>query len=236
MVNKLFARAFIDPPCARRYPVRIAGAFSKDNPMLKTVSRLAALSALALAAPALAATDIAVTRFHTAESLAQAAPGPIAVRAGAGLAPGTIETQIWLDAVAAALAREGFTVVPDAARVAVVSLDQELIQSARARSRSGVSVGVGVGSGGGWYGRRSGVDLGVGLGFNLGGGRSGEALDSRLSVTIEAPGGAHAWEGRAEASPRARSKDAEPRQLAREMAERLFSGFPGESGATIGAR
>ena len=61
-------------------------------------------------------------------------------------------------------------------------------------------------------------------------------LDSRLAVTILAPGGAHAWEGRAEASPRARSKDAEMRPLANEMATRLFSGFPGESGATIGAR
>ena len=46
------------------------------------------------------------------------------------------------------------------------------------------------------------------------------------------------WFGRdAEAAaPRARSKDAELRPLAHEMADRLFSGFPGESGATIGAR
>lgn len=205
--------------------------------MLKAFFPLAALSALALAAPAVAATDVAVTRFHTSESLGAAAPGPIAVRAGAGLEAGTLETQIWLDAVAAALTRQGFTVVPDAARVAEVSLDQQLLESARARSRTGVSVGVGVGSGDGWgYRRRSGVDLGVGVGFNLGGNRAGEALDTRLSVAIENAGGAHAWEGRAEAAPRARSKDADPRRLANEMADRLFSGFPGESGATIGAR
>ncbi|ANY18565.1 hypothetical protein A6F68_00029 [Tsuneonella dongtanensis] len=194
------------------------------------------LAALALAVPA-AATDVAVTRFHNAESLASAAPGPIAVRAGAGLEAGTLETQIWLDAVAGALTRQGFTVVADAPRVAMVSLDQEVVRSEAARSRTGVSVGVGVGSGGGWYGRRrSGVDLGVGLGINLGGGRSGEVLDSRLGVTIVGEGGAHAWEGRAEASPRAKSKDAQTRALAGEMADRLFSGFPGESGATIGAR
>lgn len=205
--------------------------------MLKAVFPLAALSALALATPAMA-TEVAVTRFHTAESLGSAAPGPIAVRAGAGLAAGSLEAGIWLDAVAAALTRQGFTVVPDAVRVAEVSLDQALVESARARSSSGVSVGVGVGSGGGgWYGRRrSGVDLGVGVGFNLGGNRAGEALDSRLSVTIKDAAGAHAWEGRAEAAPRARSKDADPRRLADEMAGRLFSGFPGESGATIGAR
>jgi hypothetical protein len=195
------------------------------------------LAVLALAVPA-AATEVAVTRFHTAESLGAAAPGPIAVRAGAGLEAGTLETQIWLDAVAAALTRQGFTVVPDATRVAEVTLDQEIIRSEAARARSGVSVGVGVGSGGGgWYGRRgSGVDLGVGLGFNLGGNRSGEVLDSQLAVTIVGPDGKHAWEGRAEASPRAKSKDAQTRALANEMAQRLFSGFPGESGATIAAR
>ncbi len=198
---------------------------------------LTALAALALAAPAAAAGDVAVTRFHTAESLAAAAPGPIAVRAGAGLEAGTLETQLWLDAVAAALTQQGFTVVPDAARVAEVTLDQAVVRSEAARSRSGVSVGVGMGTGGGgWYGRRSGVGLGVGLGFNLGGGRSGEVLDSRLSVTIVGADGAHAWEGRADASPRAKSKDARTSELAPEMAEKLFSGFPGESGATIGAR
>lgn len=202
--------------------------------MLKAILPLAAL---ALATPA-AAADVTVTRFHTAESLGAAAPGPIAVRAGAGLEAGTLETQIWLDAVAAALVRQGFTITPDAARVAEVSLDQQVVESARGGSRTGVSVGVGVGSGGGWgYRRRSGVDLGVGVGFNLGGGgRSAEALDTRLSVAIEGAGGAHAWEGRAEAAPRTRSKDAHTRVLAGEMAERLFSGFPGESGATIGAR
>ncbi|WP_057884622.1 hypothetical protein [Tsuneonella troitsensis] len=193
------------------------------------------LAVLALAVPA-AATNVAVTRFHTAESLGSAAPGPIAVRAGAGLEAGTLQSQIWLDAVAAALVRQGFTIVPDAARVAEVTLDQEVIRSEAARSRSGVNIGVGAGSGGGWYGRSSGIGLGVGVGFNLGGKRSGEVLDSRLAVTIVGPDGKHAWEGRADASPRATSKDAESRPLATEMADKLFSGFPGESGATIGAR
>ena len=197
---------------------------------------LAAFAALALAAPT-AATEVEITRFHTAESLALAAPGPIAVRAGAGLEGNTLEAQVWLDAVAAALTRQGFTVVPNATRVAEVNLDQSVVRHDAARPRSGVSVGVGVGSGGGWYGRRrSGLDLGVGLGFLLGGNRSNEVLDSTLSVTIRDLNGAHAWEGRAEAAPRAKSKDAHMRALADEMATKLFSGFPGESGATIRAR
>lgn len=196
---------------------------------------LTALAALALAAP-VAATEVQVTRFHTAESLTAAAPGAIAVRAGAGLEADALETQVWLDAVATALTRQGFSVVSDAPRVAEVSLQQAVVRNEAARSRSGVSVGVGAGTGGGYYGRRSGVNLGLGLGFRIGGKHAGEVLDSTLSVTILDPNGMHAWEGRAEAAPRVKSKDAQPSHLAEEMAGKLFSGFPGESGATIGAR
>jgi hypothetical protein len=213
----------------------ITGAYSqKVWTMKKAVLPLALL--FAAAAPAAAATDVEVTRFHTPESLAAAAPGPIAVRAGAGLEPGALETQVWLDAVAAALVRQGFTVVADAPRVAEVALDQVVTKSVRSGSNSGVSVGVGAGSGGGWYGRRSGVNLGLGIGFQIGGKHAGERLDSTLAVAIVDKAGAHLWEGRAEAAPKARSKDARPARLADEMAAALFSGFPGESGATIGAR
>ena len=196
---------------------------------------LPAVVLLSLAVPA-GATEVEVTRFHTAQTVAAAAPGPIAVRAGAGLDGTSLETQVWLDAVAAALSHQGFTVVADAPRVAEVTLDQEVVQRERSRSGSGVSVGVGAGSGGGWYGRRSGVNLGLGIGFQLGGKHAGERLDSTLGVNIVDASGAHLWEGRAEAAPKNRSKDADPRRLANEMAGELFSGFPGESGATIGAR
>lgn len=209
---------------------------------MKSKFIIAAVAALAVAAPAAAAdAEVEVTRFHTAQSLGGAAPGPIAVRAGAGLDGDSLQAQAWTNAVAAALVRQGFTVVADAPRVAVVSLEQVRSENARARSNTGVSVGVGVGSGGGYYGgygRRggSGVNLGLGLGFLFGGTKSGEALETTLAVNIEDAAGVRAWEGRAEAAPRARSKDAEPRRLAAEMADKLFAGFPGESGATIGAR
>jgi hypothetical protein len=202
--------------------------------MKKAILPLALL--FASAAPAAAATDVEVTRFHTPESVIAAAPGPIAVRAGAGLEQGALETQVWLDAVSAALSRQGFTVVGDAPRIAEVTLDQSITKNVRSGSGSGVSVGVGAGSGGGWYGRRSGVNLGLGIGFQIGGKHAGERLDSTLAVAIVDSAGAHLWEGRAEAAPKARSKDAEPHRLADELAAALFSGFPGESGATIGAR
>ena len=194
------------------------------------------LSALG-AAPALA-TEVEVIRFHTPDSLGAAAPGPVMVRAAEGLDADSLESRVWLDAVSRQLERQGFTVVADAPRVVEVALEQHVVaRDARRGPRTGVSVGVGVGSGGGYYHRRGGTSVGLGLGLSFGGGRSGELLDSRLAVTLaDAATGAHIWEGRADAAPRERSKDADPDRLAEEMASALFAGFPGESGATIAVR
>ena len=205
---------------------------------MRKLAILLAVPALAVSVPALA-TEVEVTRFHTPDSLQAAAPGPVMVRAVEGLEADSLESRVWLDAVSRQLERQGFTVVADAPRAVEVSLEQNVVErgSRRGGSRTGVSVGVGVGSGGGWhYG--GGTRVGVGLGMSFGGGgRSGELLDSRLSVAlVDAGTGTHIWEGRAEASPRERSKDADPARLSDEMASALFAGFPGESGATIGYR
>jgi hypothetical protein len=204
---------------------------------MRTLATLLAVPALAFALPALA-TEVEVTRFHTPDSLAQATPGPVMVRAVEGLDEGSLESRVWLDAVSRQLERQGFTVVPDAPRVVEVSLVQDLaVRGSRGGPSTRASVGIGVGSGGGHYYRRGGTSVGLGLGLSFGGRRSGEVLDSRLAVTLaDAATGAHLWEGRAEAAPRERSKDADPNRLAEEMASALFAGFPGESGATIGYR
>ncbi|MGN6500782.1 MAG: DUF4136 domain-containing protein [Tsuneonella sp.] len=200
---------------------------------MRPLAILLAVPALALALPA-QATEVEVTRFHTPATLAQAGPQPVTVRAVGDLHPDDLASRVWLDAVSRQLERLGYTVVANAPRVVEVSLRQETLRRDAARSRSGVSVGVGVGSGGGYYG---GSGVGLGLGFLLGGKHAGEVRDSELSVTIaDAATGQHLWEGRAEASPRASSKDAQPARLADEMAAALFAGFPGESGATIRAR
>lgn len=205
---------------------------------MRKLATLMAAPALVLSAPALA-TEVEVTRFHTPDSLSQAAPGPVMVRATGGLNPDSLESRVWLDAVSRQLERQGFTVVADAPRAVEVSLEQTVVERGSRRGpRTGVRVGVGVGSGGGYYGYRGGTNVGFGLGLSFGnGGRSGELLDSRLSVAlVEAATGTHIWEGRAEAAPRERSKDADPARLSDEMASALFAGFPGESGATIGYR
>lgn len=186
----------------------------------------------ALAEP-VAAAEVEVTRFHTPESLAGAQPGPIALITGNGFEGSDLEARAWLDAVGAALAEQGFTIDPAATRVARVTLTQKTFKDDPSSSKSGVSVGVGVGSGGGYYGRGSGVNLGLGLGFLLGGKKSRERLITTLEVVFEDAAGTHLWEGRAQTNLKASAKDAQPAKLAPEMAEALFSGFPGESGATI---
>lgn len=202
---------------------------------MRVKSILFALPALLLspvvAGPA-AAAEVEVTRFHTPESLATAQPGPIALAMGDGFEGGDLQANAWLDAVGAALTKQGYTIDPNATRVARISLDQKVSKDDPNRSGSGVSVGVGVGSGGGYYGG-SGVNLGVGLGFLLGGNKSRERLATTLYVTLEDASGAHLWEGRAQSNLKASSKDAQAARLAPEMADALFSGFPGESGATI---
>lgn len=206
---------------------------------MKKVALLLAAGLAAVAAPAVAI-EVAVTRFHTPATVAQAAPGPIAVRAAAGLGSGRLADQQWLNAVAAALTRAGYTVVADAPRVAEVTLDQQVIPGGAGRSGSGVSVGVGAGtsSGRGWYGGGwgGGVAVGIDLTSLFGKKKSNDTLASTLRVTIADAAGAHLWEGRAEATPRVGSKDAAPAALASEMADALIAGFPGESGATIAVR
>ena len=57
-----------------------------------------------------------LTALAFALSLAQAAPGPVMVRAVEGLDAGSLESRVWLDAVSRQLERQGFTVVADAPR------------------------------------------------------------------------------------------------------------------------
>ena len=151
--------------------------------------RLAIPAALliALAVPATAAESRSPVSTPPIRSLRRAR-GPIAVRAGAGFEAGSLEARTWTDAVAAALSRQGFTVVADAPRVARVSLDRVRVESDRARSTAGSAWASGsaraadtMAATGTAAGR---VNLGIGLGFLLGGGPR-EVYATTLGVAIE---------------------------------------------------
>lgn len=203
--------------------------------MRKTLLPIAAM--LALASPALAATPVEVTRFHTPATLAQLGPGWVEVVPAAGIDSASLETRAWLDAVAHELAAQGFAASapqPSVARIAEVRLTRDAVPGSERRSGgSSVSIGIGGGSGGGWRRGGSSVGVGVGLGFPLGSGRSpGGDVESELSVTIrDKASGAPLWEGHS--NLRTTQREADRPETAARLAHALFTGFPGKSGQTI---
>jgi hypothetical protein len=189
------------------------------------------------AAPALAA-PVEVTRFHTAETLARLHRQPVAVLAAPGSDPASLEQRLWLDAVARAVAAQGFaaTAPASAPLLAEVRVFRDVSERRGGGGSPSVSVGVGAGSGGGWRGG-SGVGLGVGLGLGLGGGGRRQQVVTELSVTFRDPATrAPLWEGRAVTEARAGSRGADPARTADRLARALFAGFPGRSGETIEVR
>lgn len=190
---------------------------------------IAILAALAL--PACTATSytgpVEVTRFIAPdpEGLGQ---GPVVI-----YFPDEIANPAVKAAFAAAVEQElrtlGYTVVAQEGRgiqVAAVRTSRNPIEGSAA-GNSPVSVGVGGSTGS--YG--SGVGLGVGI--NLGGGRSGPAAITTLSVRINDDRVATLWEGRAEIATSVKSPYSDVDAAARTLAAALFRDFPGGNGETV---
>ena len=188
------------------------------------ISSLAAALALAGCTQTVV-TPVSVTRF-IGEQPARLGAGTIAVRAAPGEPTGTLEFAAWEQAVAFELAELGYQVVTGpASQVAEVRVERFTDAPGGRRS----PVGVGVGGSTGSYG--SGVGVGIGLDLS---GPPPEVTGNQLGVVIrDNAGGQALWEGRAEFSASSNSDYASAQAAARKMADALFAGFPGESGATI---
>lgn len=174
---------------------------------------------------------VEAVRFVAPERAAELGRGAIRVIAGEGMDPGSIEFRSYAAAVERELERIGYQVLPVGAaarpdiQTARVAVDRAELAPPE-RERNSVNVGVGGGTGG------FGSGVGVGIGFNLGGRPKGR-ISTRMMADIRAGDGAVLWEGRAMVEARAGSPMAETQLNAAKLAEGLFSGFPGESGATI---
>ncbi|HUQ13739.1 MAG TPA: DUF4136 domain-containing protein [Novosphingobium sp.] len=202
------------------------------------------LASLVASVPALAAERVEVTRFHTVETIARLGPGAVDVVPAPGVDGASLESRVWLDAVARELSAQGFAAnftangSSGAPRVAEVRLTRDVVEGSEARRRTGSSVSIGVGSGwgGGWHrGGGTHVGVGVGLGLPVGGSRDREQVESELSVTIrDKASGAPLWEGRS--SVRTGTRSADSAQISARLARALFADFPGRSGATIEVR
>ena len=191
-----------------------------------------ALSALSLSALSACATGparfpVTATRYHF---------DPVATRGTIAIVPdqnvtADLEYQAFADAVAAELARQGYTVAPAAApgqprpeNLATVGFSR----TARALPPRGGGVQLGLG-GGGYSG---GAGVGGGISVPLGGRRARPAIAAELSVRIRR-GPDAIWEGRAQSLTEAAAPDAQTPAIAQRLATALFTGFPGESGRTI---
>lgn len=167
---------------------------------------------------------VEVTRFAAAQ------PAPL-VRTSITLAPapGTLAASAdyaaFEAAVASSLATLGYQVVPaGGAQEARIALAQSVMLPEDRRSPVSVGGGASVGS----YG--SGIGLGIGIDLS---GPDPERIATRLTVTIRDGAGTSLWEGRANMVASGNSDAAAPAVAAARMANALFQGFPGESGATI---
>lgn len=196
------------------------------NRLFRTATVLAASITLAACVGSYTG-PVEVTRFvaDNPEGLGQ---GPVVV-----YFPDEMSNEGARDAFAAAVSDElrslGYTVVDQEGQdvqVATVRTSRGAIESAE-RSRSPVSVGVG-GSTGSY-----GSGLGVGLGINLGGGQSGPAVNSELSVRITSATGETLWEGRSQIATSVNSPYSDVNASARTLSAALFRDFPGGNGETV---
>ena len=194
------------------------------------LSRLAvaACGALALSACVSSYTGpVEVTRF-IAEDPGGLGQGQIVI-----YFPDEIENENVKSAFASAVENElralGYSVVAQEGRdiqVAAVRTSRNPIEGS-GPGRSPVTVGDGASTGS--YG--SGVGLGVGI--NLGGGSSGPAAATELSVRITDDKVRTLWEGRALIETSVNSPYSDVDAAARALAGALFRDFPGGNGETV---
>ena len=192
----------------------------------------AAIASASLAACAGSYTGpVEVTRF-IAENPAGLGQGPIVVYFPEEMSNRGAKAA-FSAAVSEELRQQGYTIVAQEGpgiQVATVRTSRGPIQGAGRSGRSPVSVGVGGNTG--TYG--SGVGLGVGI--NLGGGQSGPAVVTDLSVRITDAQTQTLWEGRAELPTSVNSPYSQTEASARALSKALFRDFPGGNGETVTVR
>lgn len=191
-----------------------------------------ALIAAALAVPiaaAVAATPVRVTRFHLDKPIA---PQPVAIQAGTGSDPASLEQQRFGGAVANELVALGFTrETPEAVAPMIATVTFQRTTRDEVAARPPVTIGLGLGG----FGRNVGGGASVGFGVGKRQTRAFYLTELKVQLRLRSTGEA-VWEGTARMEASANSKDGQPGIAADKLARALFRGFPGESGRTITVR
>ena len=193
--------------------------------MKKTLTRIAAVSALALTAACTTPTQrgTEVTRFHLGEVIPAQA---INVEPADPGREASLEYQQYSAIVAQQLATIGFaqTSLEETEMIAVINVERGTREELARRSP--ISIGIGGGS----FGRRTGI--GIGTSFGVGGSPGGEVNVTELSVALKRRSeGTIVWEGTATRVTALGTES--PAATVQTLATALFQGFPGESGRTI---
>ena len=197
--------------------------------MIRHILPLAAAATLAACASTPAPPSaIEVTRFHDSAALAAKSQAAVFVETAPGSQIDGLALAPYKSAVAAELARLGFTERDRAQSALVAQIAAERF-TVSPQQRSG-PVSVGVGGSTGSYG--SGV--GVGLGINLGGSGPRERVGTKLTLMLrDAATGQAIWEGRSEFTVDAEAELAAASRHANILAEAMLRDFPGGNGETI---
>lgn len=193
--------------------------------------RAAALAGLlALAGCATAPSGIDTTRFHLGQPIAR---GTVAIEPVSNPGGGSLEYSTYSQAVAGALGRAGFTVVPSPASAEyLATFDATQQQRPAAERRSGFSIGLGGGIGGGGY--RSGGGVGAGVQIPVGGARSNLVAVNMLALNLRRRSDrAMVWEGRASEEASGRPEMTGLAAAVPRLADALLAGFPGQTGTTV---
>lgn len=192
---------------------------------------LAAGLALLAGACVSPAGPVEAVRFVSPDRAGELGRGTIRVVAGEAMDSASLEYRSYAAAVERELERVGYQVLPVGAgagrdtQTATLRVERAVLAPAGG-GRNPVSVGVGGGTGG------FGSGVGVGIGINLGGAPK-ERITTELFANIRSGDGVVLWEGRAMVEAKAGTPMAETQLNAAKLAQGLFTGFPGESGATI---
>lgn len=198
--------------------------------ILTPLALLAATLGLAACATPAYVSPVSVTRF-VADDASPLGRGTIAVIPAPGMDANMPpdfagNLGIYSDALASALAAQGYTIVPasEASQVAEIRFGRS-VEAAAQRS----PVNVGVGGSTGTYGSSA----GVGVGINLGGRRPDSLVRSMGVIIRDKQSNAVLWEGRANFSATENSDFANEDAAAMRLAYALLEGFPGNDGETI---
>jgi len=190
------------------------------------ISRLAALGAacLALSACAVPVGPVEVARFHLPDTTALG-HGSMAVTAGPGMDPGSLEIQSYQTAIARKLGALGYTPasVDTADQIAQIRIARSQIDDGLNTTRLGASAA----------GSTHASVVGLGVAIPLGR-ASTRRIGTDLAVVIrDRASGKVLWEGRASFAVAATSPLAQTQLGAPRLADALFANFPGESGQTV---